>query len=229
MNKKRIAILLLAGKSERFLRDGNQIKKQFYPIQGIPLFLYPLISLLSSGLFEKILLVHEEEDRALIIKYLDENKIDGANLILIPGGKDRNESVYHALRYLKENKKENENIALFIHDAARACLPLSILMRLDALADQYDAITPVIPVSDSLIRENAYVPRENLYRVQTPQVLDFSSLCQAYACESIESKTDDYSKVLALGGKTTMIEGDNILFKVTYPQDLKIMEKLIAK
>lgn len=227
--KTRIAILLIAGKSERFLKDPNHVRKQFYPLHGTPLFLYPLTSLVNSGLFEEILLVHEKEDRKFIERCLQKKGIDRNFINLIAGGKDRNESVYQALEYLKEERKDTDHLVLFLHDGARACLPISILKTLDSLADDYDAITPVIPVNDSLIRGENYVSRENLYRVQTPQVIDFASLYQAYQNGYADSTTDDYSKIIKSGGKTTTIQGDPCLFKVTYPEDLKIMEKLISE
>ena len=67
-NNRRKAVLLMAGKSERFSKTG--VKKQFALLLNKESFLYPLESFISSQLFEEIILVIEEEDRNHIEKIL---------------------------------------------------------------------------------------------------------------------------------------------------------------
>ena len=51
-NNRRKAVLLMAGKSERFSKTG--VKKQFALLLNKESFLYPLESFISSHLFEEI-------------------------------------------------------------------------------------------------------------------------------------------------------------------------------
>ena len=69
------------------------------------------------------------------------------------------------------------------------------------------------------------VERSDLIAVQTPQGFDLRTLRAAHAASAIEA-TDDASMVESMGGAIAVVEGDPMNLKVTYPQDLLLIEAL---
>jgi 2-C-methyl-D-erythritol 4-phosphate cytidylyltransferase/2-C-methyl-D-erythritol 2,4-cyclodiphosphate synthase len=72
------------------------------------------------------------------------------------------------------------------------------------------------------------VPREALRRVQTPQAFRRDSLCRAHAAWSGGIPTDDAQMVRALGGSVALVQGDQMLEKVTYPADFAAAEARVG-
>jgi 2-C-methyl-D-erythritol 4-phosphate cytidylyltransferase/2-C-methyl-D-erythritol 2,4-cyclodiphosphate synthase len=71
------------------------------------------------------------------------------------------------------------------------------------------------------------VPREGLWRVQTPQAFRLGRLRAAYAALPPGAEpTDDASVVEADGGRVIVTPGDPMLMKLTYPEDFAMAERL---
>jgi len=114
---------------------------------------------------------------------------------------------------------------VFIHDAARPLLPQTVIGRLvDALSTHQGAI-PVLPVIDSLVEARgtqmgAPAPREALRRVQTPQAFSFDAILAAHRAWHGEANAGDDAQVAqAAGIAVALIEGDEMLQKVTTQSD----------
>ena len=217
MNTKYFAVVLAAGNSQRF--QGVN-KKQFTALCGELCFLHPLKSFVKSGFFSRILLVIDPEDEGLVREALVNSKLTSVEIVY--GGKDRNESVSSALNALKEEEGK-----VFLHDAARAALPQSLLFRLKEASSSYDAVTPVLPVRDSLIYQGNYIRREDAYLVQTPQVFTLKEIRSIYEEGYSSTSTDDYSKALEKGLSCFQVEGDPHLFKLTVQGDIPYLEASI--
>lgn len=222
---KNAAVLLMAGKSQRF-QNNNNSQKQFVDFYGKEAFLYPLESLISSLLFDVIVLVceadHVSEVKNIIEREYSNFKVD---FHLVAGGKTRNESVFNGLKSLC-----NENITnVYIHDAARVILPKEILFNIQQALEKYDAVTPVVPVVDSLMKHGTYIDREDLYRVQTPQAFKYDKILEIYEGGYDEKDTDDFSKAVRAGLNCFNIKGSEQLYKLTYPEDKTIISALIKE
>lgn len=225
MNKKFGAILLLAGNSTRF-KNNNQTTKQISIIKGKESFLYPLDSLISSKLFSYIVLVCKKSEIELIKKIVSKYYNNISNIYFVVGGTTRDESVFSGLCALKDLKLDY----VFIHDAARIILPIKILTNLADTILTCDAVTPVIPIVDSLMRDNEYINRDNLVRVQTPQAFNFKKICDIYLeskSENQMNRTDDFQKAIANGLICKKIMGSPLLIKLTFPEDLSILESIL--
>ena len=103
-------ILLAAGKGKRF---NSKEKKQYINYKNKPLFMHSIDKAKKSKLFKKIVLVTNKQI-----------KIPKVNVI--KGGKERSDSSFKALQYLKNKKIKN----VFIHDAARPNFSISLLKKL---------------------------------------------------------------------------------------------------
>jgi len=91
-------------------------------------------------------------------------------------------------------------------------------------------VVPAVPISDTIKRVERdhvveTVERSNLVGVQTPQGFDLRTLRAAHASFDGEA-TDDASMVEASGGAIAIVEGDSMNLKVTYPEDLLLIEAL---
>ncbi len=72
------------------------------------------------------------------------------------------------------------------------------------------------------------VPRENLVRIQTPQIFEIELLRRAYAQDNLEGATDDASLVERLGEDVLVVAGAPHNVKVTAPGDLELARTLLG-
>lgn len=219
---KNVAVLLLAGDSTRFMRDCGE-KKQFIKIKGVPSFVYPLRSLIKSSIFDKIILVCNNSDIEKTKSICNEFGITN-NLFFVVGGTSRNESVKNSLGFIAENFPCKN---VFIHDSARVILPINIIKSLNDKLLSCDAVVPVLKTNDSVLYKGEYLNRDEVLQIQTPQAFDFYKLYDIYSNEYDTLSTDDFSKAKKVELKCDTVSGTPLLIKLTYFDDLKIIEKFI--
>lgn len=241
-----VFILLAAGKGTRFKNtdDNYNLPKQFHSINGKPIFIYSLMTFLkfcSERGGGKILLVvpegYEKYTLQITQKFLmqkntiekDQKGVDGIcnfdeNIIeIITGGKSRAHSVYNAIKYIEDRKREDINFRkikyAMIHDSARPFLNEKILSNILDELKLNNNITTAIQSTDTICmgetcsslfsKENRYaninldkkqnviikkyLDRDRCFQVQTPQAFDFELLSKAYG--KIFKKIKSSSKI----------------------------------
>ena len=110
--------------------------------------------------------------------------------------------------------------------------------RAEDTASRIGGAVPGSRVVDTLLLSDGQdtvrhaVPRDNLWRVSTPQVFRFDALLEAYArlCAPGAppvSMTDDSQVFIANGGCIKLVEEDADNMKITFPEDLKRAEWLL--
>ena len=153
--------------------------------------------------------------------------------ILPCGGATRQATVRNALAHLPDGVR-----FVAVHDAARPLVSPALLERLVATAVQHGTAVPALPVQDTLKRSEdgrtvqATVPREGLYRVQTPQVSRADWLINAHrraAEEGFEQATDDAQLLERAGYPVYLVEGDPRNLKLTTPDDLHLLRLHIGE
>jgi 2-C-methyl-D-erythritol 4-phosphate cytidylyltransferase len=224
---KLIAIVPAAGLGRRF--DAS-VKKTMVMVKGFPLLVHTLTRLNRSKLVYEIIPVIHEEDIEEWISIIDGSKIDKIKKI-VPGGKDRQDSVFNALRILKE-----EGLVL-IHDGVRPVFPVGLIDILVNGIKGFDGIAPGLPVRETIktVGPDGIVvnteDRDKFWTVQTPQVFPLKVLMKAYESAYPDGfyATDDASLVERIGGKVKIIAGSPFNIKVTTPEDLDIVEYLLDK
>ena len=153
-------ILLAAGKGKRF---NHKEKKQFIKYKNKPLFMHSIEKAKKSNIFKKIILVSNKQ-------------IKIPNVKVIKGGKERSDSSFEALKYLKNKKIKN----VFIHDAARPNFSIKLLKNLKKNLNNNKAVVPYINTNNST--KYAYknkvinLKREKVLLTQTPQCFDYKTL-----------------------------------------------------
>jgi 2-C-methyl-D-erythritol 4-phosphate cytidylyltransferase/2-C-methyl-D-erythritol 2,4-cyclodiphosphate synthase len=207
------AILVAAGTGTRF---GGDVPKQFALLGGKPVVAHAYAALAAHPAIDEVLVVGDQASIAAAL---------GA-VRVVAGGATRRDSVRIGLKAVEAD-------LVLIHDAARALLPASVIDALIAALADHDGAVPALPVADTLARADGNlgetVPRDGLVRVQTPQAFRYDAIVAAHAAwPSDREATDDAQMVRANGGTVAVVPGDALLDKITYPEDLARMERMIG-
>jgi 2-C-methyl-D-erythritol 4-phosphate cytidylyltransferase/2-C-methyl-D-erythritol 2,4-cyclodiphosphate synthase len=219
--QKAAAIIVAAGSGSRL---GGQVPKQFLPLGGKPVLRWSVEVMLRCNKIADVIIIAPPDSVEQTGALLPANP----RLRVIPGSPiSRTESVRAGLNTLSAAPPAK----VLIHDAARPGLTLDVLEELLTALDTASAACPALPVSDALKDTSAggirSVPRDSLVRVQTPQAFRWDAITSAYAATT-DAAVDDLALVEAHGAKITLTPGREALMKITYPEDLAVIEKLIA-
>lgn len=149
------------------------------------------------------------------------------------GGESRAKTVINTLEAIKANTNENDWI--LVHDAARPGIEEKDVQHLIyTLKD--DAVGGLLayPIADTVKKSNEEdrvvesPSRDHLWQAQTPQMYRYKMLSDAL--EKFDGiPTDESQAIECLGMKPKLIKGSFKNFKVTYQEDLSILEHLIDK
>ena len=210
-------LLVAAGTGTRF---GTALPKQYATLHGRTIIRHAAEALLAGC--------------SLLQPVGDPAAVDAAlagleHLPCVPGGLERQDSVRAGLEALAPHRPD----VVLVHDAARPHIPPGTFEALlAALADHRGAI-PAVPVGDTLKRVEAgrilaTVPRDGLVRAQTPQAFDFATLLAAHRDSPRSGATDDAALLEACGHPVAVVAGHEDNVKLTHPEDLVRLERLLA-
>ena len=217
------ALIVAAGRGERM---GGSVPKQYRELAGKSVLRRAVEVFTSRPDIAVTQVVIASSDREL---YAD--AIKGLKLLpALGGGATRQHSVMHGLEALSAHKPD----FVLIHDAARPMTSQSLVDRVvAALRSSADAAIPLLPVSDTLKRNASLgrwetVPRENMWRAQTPQGFRFNAIWQAHREYNGRLVTDDMALAELAGLTITPVDGEETNMKITSPSDLQTAERLIS-
>jgi 2-C-methyl-D-erythritol 4-phosphate cytidylyltransferase/2-C-methyl-D-erythritol 4-phosphate cytidylyltransferase/2-C-methyl-D-erythritol 2,4-cyclodiphosphate synthase len=152
------------------------------------------------------------------------------------GGASRAESVANGLAELRARGAQPHDWVL-VHDAARCLLRASWVDRLiDACQDDEVGGLLALPLADTLKqadgaagqeRSSATIDRSGKWAAQTPQMFRLGLLEPALRGAGA-GVTDEASAVEALGHRPKLVRGEAENFKLTYPGDFALAERLLA-
>jgi 2-C-methyl-D-erythritol 4-phosphate cytidylyltransferase len=156
-------------------------------------------------------------------------QVDVERLLVSVGGRTRTESVYHGLEDLPDEAE-----IVLIHDAARPLVGQRTIDRVIAEARAGRAATAALPVVDTLKeaggdgRVTRTVPRDRLWRAQTPQGFPREMILRAHADARRRgvSATDDAALCEHLGEHVVVVRGSERAMKVTDEEDFARVEAL---
>lgn len=155
---------------------------------------------------------------------LQKNKIS-----IVEGGNSRQKSVFNALSAIKNSPE-----IVLIHDGARPFVTKKIILAGIENAFLYQASVPGITPTDTQKRidKNGFIiehlDRKSLVSVQTPQCFNFEKLYLAH--KKAISQNLEFTDDTAIWGEVykdfpiKVFTGDSKNIKITYPQDLTILE-----
>ncbi len=211
------ALLVAAGSGTRF---GPGHPKQFVTLAG-----KPVLRWAAEALAQQVDLVQPVGDPALLTPVL-------AGLVgvatPVPGGSTRQESVRLGLKALAAVAPD----IVLVHDAARPMIPAGTIAALLAALETAPGAIPAMPVADTLKRATngviaTTVPRDGLFRAQTPQAFRFDLLLALHRAAA-PGATDDAALLEAAGHAVALVPGSDDNIKLTYPEDLVRLERVVS-
>jgi len=211
-----VALIVAAGTGTR---AGGNVPKQFAMVAGKPMIAHSHAALAAHPGVADVIVAVGAGQQALLDAAI-------GPVACVAGGATRRQSVRAGLEAIAAGGGAD---IVLIHDAARPFLPAAVIDGLIAALDEGTGAVPVLPVADTLAHGieilGATVPRDGLFRVQTPQAFRFEAVLDAHRqWPDNEDATDDAQMVRRFGGEVAMVEGDIMLEKVTYPADFAAAE-----
>ncbi|MDO8287812.1 MAG: bifunctional 2-C-methyl-D-erythritol 4-phosphate cytidylyltransferase/2-C-methyl-D-erythritol 2,4-cyclodiphosphate synthase [Parvibaculum sp.] len=145
------------------------------------------------------------------------------------GGETRQASVKLGLEALGKTAPA----CVLIHDGARPLISPDIIERSIAALSTHQGALVALPVTDTLRTAKdglagTTVPRDGLWRAQTPQAFRFDTILEAHRKAQGTEHTDDVTIATAAGIDVTIIEGHESNLKITTADDLKLAERLLG-
>ena len=142
----------------------------------------------------------------------------------IAGGKTRTISVLNGLNAVPEDTER-----VVIVEAARPMVTKEQILEI--LKDEYPSVSFARPPVNTVVyRDGTYINREELYDLLAPQAFDYNMLLEAYRSGKFNDMTDETRVMYEYYGiKPKFIETGSNLFKVTYPDDLKVIESIYTR
>ncbi len=216
-------VIAAAGRSERY---GGSIPKPYLRIAGKTLLEHCLRTLISvKGVAGGVAVLNAGDRRFERLPRLLRSRV-----VAVAGGPTRASSVLNGLQALITADEEDW---VLVHDAARPCLPRK---DVDALLTtcRRDAVGGLlaVPVADTVKqadddgRSLRSLPRERLWRAQTPQMFRLGPLVRALS-QSLAAgfdATDEAAAMEKLGLRPLLVPGSPQNIKVTRPADLRFAE-----
>lgn len=222
------AVVPAAGRGERL---GPGLPKALRELSGVPMLVHAVRALSQARRVSLVVVAAPPDDVAEVQSLLDVHLTGPAELLVVPGGRTRQDSVRIALQALPDDVS-----VVLVHDAARPLVPSELV---DAVAAAVcagsPAVVPCLPLADTVKRADAAgrvvetLRRDELRAIQTPQGFRREVLVRAHAAATAGPVTDDAGMVEALGVPVLLIAGDDEAFKVTRPLDLVLAEAVLAR
>jgi len=210
-------------------RAGGREPKQFRWVAGKPMLLHSVQAFMSRDDVLAVVCVLPQRYAGDPPPWLFQTDVE--RLLVSVGGGTRTESVYHGLEDLPD-----EAAVVLVHDAARPLVGQRTIDRVVAAARAGTAAAAALPVVDTLKevdedgRVMRTVPREGLWRVQTPQGFprDVIRRAHAEARRRGVAATDDAALCERLGLEVIVVRGSERAIKVTAEEDFARVEALFA-
>lgn len=208
------------------VRAGPGEPKQFRPIGGVPMLLRALRPFTSHPAVAQVVVALPPALAAAPPEWLA--RLTGGRLALVAGGLSRADSVRAGLGVLREDVT-----VVLVHDAARPFVSRETIDAVVARARGGVGAVAAVPVSDTLkeaggdARVTRTVPREGLWRAQTPQGFPRVMLAAAYAARPDDpSPSDDAAACERAGFPVEVVPDTAANIKVTTAEDFRLAEAL---
>lgn len=240
---QKLGIVLVA--AGRGARAGDGPPKQFRLLKGRPVLAWAAEAALRAPDAASLVIVSPPGGALAVEAALADLPKSLLEKIASPceGGADRQASVLAGLEALAGDPPS----AVLIHDAARPFLPAAVAERALEALSAADGACAALPLTDTLRRAEPpqagagaaplcgeTIPRDGLWRAQTPQAFRFASILNAHRAADAASRadpaapryTDDADLARAAGLRVALTLGDERLAKITRPEDFAAAERV---
>ncbi len=208
-------------------RMANVLPKQYMALAGKPIISHTIEVFFNNPRISSIHLALSADDA-----FWRTLSLDPASKLKLhyTGGNSRAETVLNTLQAL--NIPQDDWV--LVHDAARPGLTNELLNHLlNTLQDDAVGGLLALPVADTLKQADTQnriektIPRDSLWQAQTPQMFRAATLQKALE-NFAGAPTDEAQAIEALGLNPKLVQGELRNMKVTFPQDLTLLELLFS-
>ena len=213
-------ILLCGGSGTRM---GSEQSKTLLPVGGVPACVRAARTLLS--VLDGVIAVVRQEETELFARAFSAY---GLLCPMTAGGDSRQASVLMGLSALPKDADY-----VLIHDGARPLVDEATVRRVLDGAVRHGAAAAAVPLSDTVKRAGpdglvqTTVPRDGLYRMQTPQGFRTDLIRKAHA-RAPGVLTDDAALVEAMGEPVYLVPGSPDNLKLTTPEDVQMANRFFG-
>ncbi len=217
----RVAALIPAAGAGR--RMGSTTPKQFLRIGDREILARTLAVFESCDAISEVWVIvateYTAECQKTIVERYGLQKIRG----VVAGGPTRQASVWRGLQHVSEDVE-----LVIVHDGVRPFVTELLICQILERAAQDGSAIAAVPLKDTLKRVSAggevemTVPRDSLWRIQTPQAFQHGLLRAAFqhAWHHGVEATDEAGLLEALGHPVKIVESFEHNIKVTTKDDL---------
>ena len=227
MREESGAILLAAGQGRRLGHD-----KSITEIAGQPVLAHPLSALLDTPGIERVVVTVRNDVVEPARQWLATTKLPADRVRFLPGGKERQDSVWEGLEALGSSVEW-----AVVHDAARVLTTRSLIEKVMAAARETGAAAAAAKMSDTVRATDGsgkilrLVDREGLWRMETPQVVRAEVLRRGLkmAREKKILVTDCLAAAELAGIQGVLVESGEPNLKITVPSDWTLSEVFLRQ
>lgn len=209
--------------------------KQFLDLGNKPIIIHTIEKFVINKKIDKIIVLTPKNYISSTINLI-EKYIPNNDIIVIEGGKTRNDTLLNSIDYIEDHFGIDEDSILITHDSVRPFVTHRIIEDNIDAAIKYGACDTVIPATDTIVesiggKTISNIPvRDNYYQGQTPQSFNINKLYKL-----INSLTDEEANILTDACKIFTLKGEDVYLvngevtniKITYPYDLRLANSIL--
>lgn len=224
------AIIVAAGRGARAGAGGP---KQYRPLAGRAVIARTVEAFLSHGEVDAVRVIIHRDDRGEYDTAMSDLLNHRKLMAPVFGGAERQDSVRLGL----ESLEDAIPMRVLIHDAARPFIDADTISRVIAALDTKDGSVAALPVFDTIKKSDSAsqpciddtVPRDALWRAQTPQAFHFDKILSAHRAVVGQQLTDDAAVGETAGLAIALVAGSPDNMKITQAEDFGMAETLLGR
>lgn len=223
-----VALLTAAGSG---VRMGQDIPKQFIHIDNKPVIIYTMEAFQRHPAIDAMIVVTLPAWKDVLHAYANQFNITKLRWV-VPGGKTGQESISNGLQTLKAELQADT--VVLIHDGNRCFVSSEIISDSLATFSKYGCAVAAIPCVEAVFRSQdegvssvVTIPREQLFRTQTPHTYTLEKLLWAYdeaQKRQIFGSVAPCTLMQELGETVYFSHGSEKNLKITTKDDLELFK-----
>lgn len=226
-----VALLTAAGSGTRM---GQDIPKQFMHVENKPIIIHTMESFQKHPSVDAIMVVTLPAWVEVLRAYANQFNITKLKWIA-PGGSTGQESIYNGLKELKRYLSDDDIV--IVHDGNRCMVSDEIISNSLAVFQEHGSAVAAIPCVEAVFRSSdngvssvVSIPRDQLYRTQTPHTYTLGKLLWAHERAAVEGITNTEASctlMQKLGEVVFFSKGSEENLKITTVEDMMIFKALL--